>query len=125
MDQDLGGGLASGIAGSAFLMVYLAAIVLGFIVAWKVYEKAGKPGWAAIVPIYNLIVLLEIVGKPLWWVILFFIPVINVIAAFLIYLELSKRFGQGAGFAVGLLLLPFIFMAILAFGSAQYQRAPA
>lgn len=121
MDPDVGGALAGG----TFFMFYLAVLVLTFIIAWKVYEKAGKPGWAAIVPIYNIIVLLEIVGKPMWWVILFFIPIVNLIVSILVYIELAKRFGQGIGFAIGLLLLPVIFMAILAFGGAQYQKPVA
>ena len=116
MDSDVGGAFAYG----GFMMFYVAVLVLTFVISWKVYEKAGKPGWAALIPIYNIIVLLEIVGKPIWWVILFFIPLVNIVAAVLVYIELSKRFGQDVPFAIGLLLLPVIFMAILAFGPARY-----
>jgi Gpi18-like mannosyltransferase len=88
---------------------------------WKVFTKAGKPGWAALVPIYNLVVMLEIAGKPLWWFILFLIPVVNLVAAFITYISLAERFGKGAGFGIGLILLGPIFFPILGFGSAQYQ----
>jgi hypothetical protein len=111
---------------------WLLALVFGIfyaICAWKIYEKAGKPGWAAIIPIYNMIVLLEIVGKPLWWFLLFFIPGVNIVVSVLVYIELAKSFGKEAAFAIGLLLLSFIFYPILAFGSARYVgpggRAPA
>jgi hypothetical protein len=88
---------------------------------WKVYAKAGKPGWASIVPIYNLVVLLEIAGKPLWWFLLFLIPVVNIVVAFIVYISLAERFGKSAGFGVGLTVLGFIFFPILGFGSAQYH----
>jgi hypothetical protein len=89
---------------------------------WKVFEKAGKPGWAAIVPIYNVIVLLEIVGKPLWWIVLFLVPCANIVAFILIGIELAKVFGKGTGFGLGLALLPFLFYPVLGFGDARYQQ---
>ncbi|MEN7547513.1 DUF5684 domain-containing protein [Rapidithrix thailandica] len=107
-----------GILGS---ILYLAIIVLVIASMWKVYEKAGKPGWAAIIPIYNIIVLLEIVGKPTWWVVLLFIPVANFVILIWITNLLSKSFGQSEGFTVGLVLLGFVFYPMLAFGDYQYQ----
>ena len=107
------------------LVVYLAiivAIIAGF---WKVFTKAGKPGWAAIIPIYNVIVLLEIAGKPLWWIILFLIPLVNIVFAVIVGLAVAKNFGKGEAFGVGLGLLGFIFYPILGFGDAQYQAAAA
>lgn len=98
-------------------LVFIIAVVAGF---WKVFEKAGKPGWAAIVPIYNIVVLLEITGKPIWWIVGFFIPCLNFIVALLIALEVAKCFGKGAGFGLGLAFLPFIFYPILGFGDARY-----
>ena len=92
---------------------------------WKVFTKAGKPGWASIIPIYNMVVLLDIAGKPVWWIILFFIPIVNFIFAILTYVGLADRFGKGGGFAVGLILLGIIFFPILGFGSAQYRGAVA
>ncbi|MGD0389540.1 MAG: DUF5684 domain-containing protein [Tepidisphaeraceae bacterium] len=101
-------------------VVYLAIIVLSIAGMWKTFEKAGQPGWAAIIPIYNVIVILQIVAKPLWWIILFFIPVVNFVIAILVMIELAKAFGKGAGFGVGLALLGFIFFPILGFGDAQF-----
>jgi hypothetical protein len=109
------------VAGIIIGIIYLGIIVLLIASMWKVFAKAGKPGWAAIVPIYNLVVLLEIIGKPIWWIVLFFIPIVSLIAAILIYIGLAKSFGKGAGFGILLVLLPFVGFPMLAFGSAQYQ----
>ena len=121
-----GAAAAGGFAACMFMLIYLAIIVLFIVGLWKTFAKAGKPGWAAIIPIYNAIVLLEIVGKPIWWIILMFIPVVNFIVAIIVMVELAKVFGKGVGFAVGMIFLGFIFVPILGFGSAQYQGgAPA
>ena len=82
------------------MFVYLAFFVVTVIGLWNVFEKAGKPGWAAIIPIYNIIVLLEIVGKPAWWVILFFIPLVNFIMWIIVANQLSLSFGQGIGITI-------------------------
>jgi len=92
---------------------------------WKIFTKAGRPGWAAIVPFYNTIVLLKIVGRPWWWLLLFLLPVVNVIVAIVVYFELAKVFGKGAGYAVLLFLLPIIGFPMLAFGDAKYLPAAA
>jgi hypothetical protein len=110
---------AVGAAFGAALMVIVA--VVGFLALimvichWMIYSKAGKPGWAAIVPIYNIIVLLEIVGKPLWWLVLMLIPIVNIVIFIMVLNQLSKSFGQGAGFTVGLLFVPIVFYPLLAF----------
>jgi len=114
--QNEGGGAAAAV----ILLIELAVLVVVIIALWKIFEKAGKPGWAAIIPVYNIIVLLEIIGKPIWWIILFFIPCVNFIVSILVALEIAKCFGKGAGFAIGLILLPFIFYPILGFGDARY-----
>ncbi|MDI1311769.1 DUF5684 domain-containing protein [Prosthecobacter sp.] len=101
-------------------IIGLAALVFLIVSVWKVYTKAGEPGWACIVPIYNVIVYLKISGKPLWWIILFFIPFVNIIIALLVSIGLAKNFGKGGGFGVGIFLLGFIFMPILAFGDARF-----
>ena len=106
--------------GMGMIILYLAIIVFLVACFWKVFTKAGKPGWAAIVPIYNLIVLLEIVGKPAWWVILMLIPCVNIVIMFIVYIELAKAFGQSTGFGIGLALLGIVFLPILAFGSSTY-----
>jgi hypothetical protein len=102
------------------LIIELAVIAFFLAVFWKIFEKAGKPGWAAIIPIYNVIVLLEIVGRPLWWIILLFIPIVNVVIGFMLALDLSRSFGHDVAFALGLFFLGFIFYPILAFGGDTY-----
>jgi hypothetical protein len=115
---------ALGVAFGAFLMVFLvfglAMAILMITSMWKVFEKAGKPGWAAIVPIYNTIVLLEIAGRPIWWIFLMLIPLANIVVIFLVYMDIAKSFGKDAGFAVGMFFLAFVFFPILGFGSARY-----
>jgi hypothetical protein len=88
---------------------------------WKIYTKAGKPGWAVLIPIYNTIVMLEIVGKPWWWILLMLIPGVNIVFVIWMINLLSKSFGKDEGFTVGLLLLSIVFYPILGFGSAKYQ----
>ena len=101
-----------------------AFIIFILVVAanWRIFQKAGKPGWASIIPFYNIIVLLEIVGKPLlWFFIILFVPIANIIFSIWTLNLLSKSFGKSAGFTVGLIFLPFIFYPILGFGNAEYQ----
>jgi len=102
------------------IIIYLGIILLVVASMWKIFTKAGKPGWAAIIPIYNTIVLLEIVKKPVWWIILFFIPFVNIVIAIMVAHQLSLSFGKGVGFTIGLVLLGIIFYPILAFGDARY-----
>jgi hypothetical protein len=113
-------GAAAGM-GIGMMVLWLAILILMIAAMWKVFEKAGKPGWAAIVPIYNLVVLCEIAGKPAWWVILLLIPLVNIVVAIIVVLGVAKNFGKGAGFGIGLLLLPMIFYPMLAWGDARYQ----
>ncbi len=112
-------GAAAGI-GLVGVVLYLAILAFYIAVGWKIFAKAGKPGWAVIVPIYNVLVELEIVGKPWWWLLLMFIPLVNIIIAIILVFALAKAFGKGVGFGFGLLFLGFIFAPILAFGSATY-----
>ena len=119
--QGEGAGVLGGAIGCVFSLVWIALAVLVIAGLWKVFTKAGKPGWAAIIPIYNIIVLLEIVGKPLWWIVLFIIPLVNIVAAILVNVALAEKFGKGIGFAIGLILLPIVFIPVLGFGSATYR----
>jgi hypothetical protein len=111
----------------AFFLIFLIVALVGCVVSafmfWKVFTKAGKPGWASIIPIYNYYVLTQIAGKEWWWFLLLFIPVINFIAWIMICLGLAEKFGKGGGFAVGLILLGIVFFPILGFGSAVYDTA--
>lgn len=109
--------------GSAIiLIVYLGLIALMIVGLWKVFTKAGEPGWASIIPIYNAIVLLKIAGKPWWWIFGLIIPIISLIVSILVGIDTAKNFGKGAGFGLGLALLPFIFYPILGFGDARFRR---
>ncbi len=111
-----------------FMLVILVLCVVMIASLWKIFTKAGKPGWAAIVPIYNLVVELEIVGRPVWWVALFFasiIPfvgsVVTLVVSIIVANDLSKSFGKSTGFTVLLVLLPFIGYPMLAWGDATYH----
>ena len=110
--------------GTGVLIFYLVILVLMVASMWKIFTKAGKPGWAAIIPIYNFIVLLEIVGKPIWWILLLIIPLVNFIILIIVTHRLSLSFGQGVGTTILLIILPFIGYPILGFGSAAYVGPP-
>lgn len=111
--------------GAIFPLMGLAIFVLVVAAFWKVFQKAGQPGWAAIVPIVNLYFLCKVAGRPGWWVILFFIPLVNVILYAIVSIDVAKSFGKGTGFGIGLWLLGLIFYPILGFGSAEYQGPAA
>ena len=101
-------------------LVSLGICIFFIACLWRLFTKAGEPGWASIVPIYNIFVMLKIAGKPGWWFILLCIPGVNFIISILVGISLAERFGKTAGFGIGLALLGFIFLPILAFGDAQY-----
>ncbi|MEX2405717.1 MAG: DUF5684 domain-containing protein [Actinomycetota bacterium] len=113
-------------AGSATVLIVVWLVVAVFVFAsfWRVFTKAGQPGWATLIPIYNIIVLLKIVGRPVWWIFLLLVPIANIIVLFVVYIDLAKSFGKSAGFGVGLALLGIIFLPILAWGDSTY-RGPA
>jgi hypothetical protein len=108
-------------SGSVLLFVDLAIPLLIVVGAWLVFAKAGEGGWQAIIPIWNVIVLLRIIGRPAWWIILLIIPLVGWITAAVIAQDVAKSFGKGVAFGVGLWLLSPIFIPILGFGGAQYQ----
>lgn len=116
-------GIGAAIAGAgAVVYIISLAISIALLVAmWKVYVKAGEPGWAAIVPFYNNYVLFKIaMGKGILFL-LMFVPFVNFIALIIAYVKLAKAFGKGTGFAIGLIFLSPIFMIMLGFGDAQYE----
>jgi hypothetical protein len=118
MDSDYGYNFGGGSVVGTIL--YFVVIVFFIYCMWRVFAKAGKPGWAAIIPFYNVIVELEIVGRPWYWLLLMLIPFVNIVLAIIVMIRMAKVFGKGGGFAVGLILLPFIFLPILAFDSSTY-----
>jgi hypothetical protein len=103
------------------IIIYLAIVVFLIAAMWKVFEKAGQPGWAAIIPIYNLYIMTKVAGKPGWWVVMFLIPILNIVFLIWLYNMVSKSFGKDEGFTAGLVILGVIFWPILGFGSAKYQ----
>ena len=104
-------------------VLYVAIVLLMIISMWMVVKKAGRPGVSQIIPIWNLIELVRIAGKPLWWIILILlVPIANIIMLIMTFHGISKAFGKDAGFTAGLVLLPFIFWPILAFGKATYTK---
>jgi hypothetical protein len=116
-----GPGAAGAFGGCMVGIIILGVAILIIAGFWKTFEKAGKPGWAAIVPIYNLVVLLEIAGKPLWWILLYLIPLVSFIVTIIVSIEVAKRFGKDVLFGLGLTFLAPIFYPILGFGDAEYQ----
>lgn len=127
---DIDYGSSSGAAGltgaiAAFIgVVWIIAMgmcVLQIIAMWKIFTKANKPGWASIVPIYNIYTLLQIAEVPTWYLLLLIIPVANIYATFKMYIELAHKFGKDTGFGIGLVLLNPVFILVLAFGSATYN----
>ncbi len=116
-----GGALGGAVGGIIALIVAVILIAA----MWKVFSKAGYPGWAAIIPIYNIYVLVKVAGRPGWWLLLMLIPFVNFIIAIILSIDVAKNFGKGAGFGVGLAFLGVIFYPILGFGSATYQGPDA
>jgi uncharacterized membrane protein YhaH (DUF805 family) len=115
-----------GAVGIVLILFYLAIIAVAIASYWKIFEKAGQPGWAALIPFYNTYVLIvEVLKMPPVWFWLLLVPcvgsVVGLILVFMIPFKLAEKFGKDAGFAIGLLLLGIIFLPILAFGDAQYQ----
>ena len=106
-------------------IIYLAIVVLVVAGWWKLFTKAGEAGWKAIIPIYDFLILLKIIGREWWWILLALIPIVNIVVWVVVSLDLAKSYGRGVGFAIGLMFLPFIFAPILGFGSATYQGPAA
>ncbi len=117
--------VAAGGTAGMILAFELALMVLMLAALWRVFTKAGRPGWAVLIPLYNAYVLLKVAGKPGWWLLLMFIPFVNIIIWILALVGLANNFGKGGGFVVGLIFLPFIFYPILGFGDATYQGSAA
>ena len=119
--QNSGGGTGSILGG----LIGLAIVIFIIASMWRVFTKAGQPGWAVLIPIFNIYILCKVAGKPGWWVILMIIPVVGIIISILVSIGVAERFGKGAGYGIGLAFLPFIFYPLLAFGDATYNGAVA
>ena len=107
-------------AGSFIPSLILAALIIAGM--WAAFSKAGKPGWAAIIPIYNIYVWLKVAGRPGWWLVLMIIPVVNFVIGIIVSIDFAKKFGKGGAFGFFMLfILGFIGYPLLGFGGAQYQ----
>jgi hypothetical protein len=111
----------AGVFGTVFSLWLMGLMICSMM---GVFIKAGKPWWAALIPIYNMVVMLEIVGRPVWWVLLMFIPLANLVVMFIVVHDLSKAFGKDISYTLGMIFLGIVFYPMLAFGSARYQGAP-
>jgi hypothetical protein len=117
---------ALGVAGAAVVLVVTLGLAVFLVAAsWKLFSKAGQPGWGCLVPIYNFYLMCKIAGRPGWWTLLAFIPLVNFVIMIIVCIDIAKAFGQGAGVGLGLAFLGIIFVPVLAFGSATYRGAPA
>lgn len=108
------------------IIISLAFAVLVIAGLWKIFSKAGQPGWGAIIPIYNVYLMLKVAGRPGWWLILFIIPIVNIVVSLIVAIDMAKSFGKGAGFGVvGLWLFTFVGYPMLGFGDSRYQGPAA
>ena len=105
----------------AIYLGFLVGYVIGVLPLWVIFTKAGEAGWQALIPIWNTLVLLKIAGKPMWWILLFWVPILGIVLYIFLLNGLSLSFGHGPGFTVGLVFLGLIFMYILAFDSSRYE----
>ncbi|HUE12783.1 MAG TPA: DUF5684 domain-containing protein [Planctomycetaceae bacterium] len=111
------------VVGVAVPLIWLGVLVLSIAGIWATFAKAGEPGWGALIPIYNVIILLRVAGRPLWWILLLMIPGVNLLIAIVVSIDIAQNFGKHAGFGLGLAFLSFIFYPLLGFGAARYRPA--
>jgi hypothetical protein len=103
-----------------FLLFILALSVFYIFCTWKLYQKAGRKGWECIIPVYNIIIFLDIIKRPRWWILLYLIPFVSLVAAIINCFDMAKAFGKDTGFGIGLLLLSPVFLPLLALGDSGY-----
>lgn len=124
MQQDVsqfltqGGYQVTSVASLIYALIMIVAL-------WRIFDKAGRPGWAALVPVYNVYTLLKVAGWSGWWLLVLLIPLVNVIVSVFVTYDLAKVFGKGFGYFLGLWFLSFIFLPVLGFGGARYQGRAA
>jgi hypothetical protein len=114
-----------GSTGSAVgFLIYLVFVIFEIAALWLVFAKADRPGWGAIIPIYNVYLICKVAKRPGWWLVLFLIPLVNIVIAFIVFIDVAKAFGKSTGFGVLLTLFGFVCIPILGFGAATYGAAP-
>ncbi|HYA67589.1 MAG TPA: DUF5684 domain-containing protein [Acidimicrobiales bacterium] len=119
---------SDGAAIGIFVVVVLALVVFEVAALWFMFTKAGQPGWKVLIPVYDIYIFLKIIGRPGWWLVLWFFfwfPFVGLVVHIIVSIDLAKSFDKGSGFAVGLIFLSFIFVPILGFGSARYAGPAA
>jgi hypothetical protein len=108
---------------AAVVIFYLAIIVFFTVCYWRIFQKAGEKGWKSLIPIYNVWIELKIINRPGWWLILYLIPLVNIVVALIVSIDMAKAFGKSTLFGVlGLFFFSFVGYPMLAFGSATYTR---
>ena len=124
--QGMSGMDSGGLSGFIILplILYVILLIILLMGIWKMFEKGGIPGILGLSPVVNLFYLPILAGKPMWWGLLYFIPLVNVVIAILILIGIAERFGRGTGTALGLVFLTPIFFCILGYGSAEYSASP-
>ncbi len=108
----------------AGVVVYLVFVIFEIGALWRVFTKAGKPGWGSIIPLYNIYLLCKVAQHSGWWFLLFLVPIVNVIVFIVVWYGVARAFGHGVGFTAGLVLLSPIFLPILGYGSSKYRGRP-
>jgi len=115
---------ADGAGGALVFLIWLAIVVVVLVGCWKMFVKAEQPGWGILIPIFNAYLFIKVAGRPGWWLLLLFIPIVNIVVSIIITVDIARNFGKGVGFALGLIFLGFIFYPILGFGDAQFRPVP-
>jgi hypothetical protein len=119
--QNDSNGVIGALFGGFMMLVWLGVMVIVVIGGWRTFEKAGQPGWAILIPFYNLYVMLKMVGRPGWWLLLYLIPLVNLVVMVIVSIDMAKSFGQSTAFGIFLIfILGGIGYLILGFGSARY-----
>ena len=103
-----------------FIILAIVFAVFMIVAEWKLFSKANQPGWAIFIPIYNILVLLKVAKMSMWNILLLLIPIVNIVITFMVYINIAKNYGKDAGFGVGMVFLPVIFIPVIAFGNAVY-----
>ncbi|MFW6129756.1 MAG: DUF5684 domain-containing protein [Atribacterota bacterium] len=101
-------------------LIQIVIIILVIAAFWVIFEKAGYPGWGAIIPIYNIYLMVKVADRPGWWTILYFVPLVNIIISIIVDIDIAKNFGRSVLFGIGLFFLTFIFAPIIAFSDDDY-----
>lgn len=106
----------------AWLFVILLVSLFFVVCKWIIFEKAGRKGWESIIPIYNIVIEMQMLDVPMWMLLLLIIPGLNVVIPIMIAIKYTEKFGKESAYALGLIFLPFIFYPMLAFGKSTFNK---